>query len=240
MGWASRDPAVLATLQTGYPRFFVPHLVRRLEDSIIQWLTSRPREVLGDRLNEIKSASHSAKLFPTQPMANACRTYLLKRCDDDNDANHIQLVALMASGEHRLMQGDESEWTASPGNVIYAVLYPDALEKEAKAFWQHTGYGISSRFAKTWLDVALFVDEKDPSRQGPEDSYRLPIQEAQTAALAIRTRIAASYTSGDIQVQPDDVSLYQSGMTAITETALMLQNQLRSEKKWKLRVAVFG
>lgn len=227
---------MLAHLQTGYPRFFVHLLVRRLEDSIKQWISSRPRTILGSRLTEIKSTSYSVKLFPNQAMASACRNFLLKECDKDDDAERVQLVAIVGCGDLTIMHGDYSGRSASPGNVVYVVMYPDALEPGAKAFWQHTGYGISSRFARTWLDVATFVG--DNGRM--ENDYRVPIEEATKASLAIRTRIAASYTSIKNPVCAQDVFLHQSGMTAITQTALMIKNSLQSEKKWQLRVAVFG
>lgn len=236
MGWAKRDPAVLANLQTGYPRFFVHLLVRRLEDSIKQWISSRPRTTLGSRLAEIKSTSYSVKLFPNQAMASACRNFLLKECDKDDDAERVQPVAIVGCGDLTIMHGEYSGRSASPGNVVYVVMYPDALEPGAKAFWQHTGYGISSRFARTWLDVATFVGENGRT----ENDYRVPTEKAKKAALAIRTRIAASHTSIENPVCAHDVFLYQSGMTAITQTALMIKNSLQSEKKWQLRVAVFG
>lgn len=43
-------------------------------------------------------------------------------------------------------------------NEIYVVVYPQQGEKEAKAFWQHTGYGISSRRATYWLENAPFFE----------------------------------------------------------------------------------
>lgn len=41
---------------------------------------------------------------------------------------------------------------------IYAVVYPQELAVEAKAFWQHTGFGISSRRATYWLENASFLN----------------------------------------------------------------------------------
>lgn len=238
MGWASRDPAVLTKLESGYPRFYVPHLVRRLEDSVIKWIDSRPQSVLGDSQQKTKFAGLAVKLFPNQTMANACRAYLQKRRHNNDEAHHIRLVAVEAHGGLTTIQCGYPEQTASPKIIVYTMIYPNALEAEAKAFWQHTGYGISSRFAQLWLDHAPFLNDTHASSM--EDIFRLPILQAKEAALKIRSRIAASYTGSDNKVQQDDIFLYQTGMTAIAQTALMLQSHIQSETRWKLRVAVFG
>jgi cystathionine gamma-synthase len=246
VGWASRDPEALAKLKTGYPRFSVPPQVRHLEAATLHWIRTRPRAAIGDALfNDVKSAGERCriKLFPNQSMGNACRVYLLKRASDDEEANLLKLVGVTPAGQVGMLMGDVGELSerTKVGDVVWGVIYLEVLEGEAKAFWQHTGYGVSSRFAQTWLDGAPFITSSSTDGSGEVGrSFELWGEDADAAALSIKSRIAASYGSGENIVKPDDVFLFQSGMTAITQTALTIQKCMRPGMGGKLKVAVFG
>ncbi|KAF7550673.1 hypothetical protein G7Z17_g5551 [Cylindrodendrum hubeiense] len=41
VNWAMRDPELLALMKTGYPRFFVPLIVRELGEHLVQWAASK-------------------------------------------------------------------------------------------------------------------------------------------------------------------------------------------------------
>lgn len=115
------------------------------------------------------------------------------------------------------------------------VTYPDQLEAEAKAFWQHTGFGISSRLAAFWLKNATPLREQRAGLSCNGKTEGLPIESAQGAAVSLRQRIAGLYNKGDAS----DVYLYPTGMSAIAHTAFALRSLTRHTSE-RYRVAVFG
>jgi cystathionine gamma-synthase len=78
---------------------------------------------------------------------------------------------------------------------IIVVSYPDNLCLEAKAFWQHTGFGISSRQATQWAQTGPFPLEaltdalKTRSLLGNNPSVQ---DAAETAKSSIRSLIATN------------------------------------------------
>ncbi|RDA84996.1 hypothetical protein CP532_3874 [Ophiocordyceps camponoti-leonardi (nom. inval.)] len=227
VGWAHRDESVLSQFQTGYPRFFVPHLVRDLGDKLVRW-AKQP------------VAASAAVLLPSSTMARSCERYLKKQkkkkkkkdkgsCQDQEDSI-ISFSVRFKDGFVQVL--DEGFHSSGPLDHVFVVLHPDSLSREAKAFWQHTGFGISSRFASFWLKNAPFLSEKRmmmKKMSGPAEF--LPVEEARHAALSLGQRIADLYAVGR-----DDVFLYHTGMSAIAHAALALRGD--SEKAF--RVAVFG
>jgi cystathionine gamma-synthase len=202
LGWANRDSRVMEKLQTGYPRFYVPHLVRMLEEVVMKLLD----------YSTCTSEEFGVKLFPASAMAQACRTYLLKKSDE---AALICVSSVTSDGVRH--------WTDLP---VHTVMYPNTMKKDALAFWQHTGYGISSRCAQFWLARSISRGE-----------VSIPQQEAKAAAVSIRRRIANLYSHEIHHVPAEDVSLYQSGMSAISQIALAM-SLWKSDRVF--RVAVFG
>ncbi|PFH61353.1 hypothetical protein XA68_17602 [Ophiocordyceps unilateralis] len=220
LGWAHRDARVLSHFKAGYPRFFVPHLVRDLAVKLVGWARQHRQP--------IPASGVSAMLFPSGIMAEACDGYLKKRCGCIEA--FIGCLRVQFDGSIKSINGTPS---TRPGDHVYMVLHPDSLGLEAKAFWQHTGFGISSRFAAFWLKHAPFLGGK----QGPSAS--LPVADAQEAALALRQRIASLYSTEMNKVSVDDVFLYHTGMSAIAHAASALR-RLSSHADKGYRFAVFG
>ncbi|KAM4064533.1 cys/Met metabolism PLP-dependent enzyme [Hirsutella rhossiliensis] len=223
VGWASRDPGVLSRLQAGYPRFYVPHIVRDLADNLLKWAAATPLRGSGKQGHV--AGGQAAMLFPSQRMAEACQRYLEKR-DENNVREHGPIAVIHVSFDGRAT-GIDSSMTCppSPGQDVFVAMYPDQLGPEAKAFWQHTGFGISSRFAAFWLKNAPFLRQ-----QGDE---------AGDGAISLRQRIAGLYSTAPNNVGVSDVYLYPTGMSAMAHTALALQS-LGSHASERYRVAVFG
>ncbi len=136
--------------------------------------------------------------------------------------------------------------------VLYAVIFPAANSKTAKAFWQHTGEGISSRRAEFLHNcladgglVEIRRDEgettcKNNRPDAIEDTRvastwieerqiqeELMLDQSVTAKRAIAERIARAISSNmDAQsgVHVSDVYLYASGMSAIFNVHRMLMD----------------
>jgi len=228
VGWANRDKRVLDHMITGYPRFFVPHIVRELASKIIHHTLSRPHEELNipSSFSLENASSLDALLVPTRFMSVECTKYLRSHAPGDK----FITVAFTTGGVHPAehyheISGDGTE-------QIYAVIFEGSTsEGEPKAFWQHTGFGISSRCASYWLSNAPCL--KEPS-QTPDKLPQTPV--LCKAKSEIRKRIADLLTSPAITVPERDVWLFHSGMSAITHSAYLLSTSPESV----VGVAVFG
>ncbi|KAE8225528.1 hypothetical protein CF319_g1731 [Tilletia indica] len=135
------------TMETGYPRFFVHRSIQKLAAKLEAKL-GRP----GER----------AFLFPTATIARSCRTFVqdqLRRAGGD-DAIEIRVVQYRCTG----VATDVTE-LASPSALakagrldLYVVLFPAEHFGLFKAFWQHAGFGISSRYAERCLSYLVALE----------------------------------------------------------------------------------
>ncbi|KYK60781.1 hypothetical protein DCS_01919 [Drechmeria coniospora] len=234
-GWASRDDAVLSKMKSGYPRFYVPHIVRELSSHLIQRAASNLTDVVG----EDRAA---AMLFPSERMAIACQRYLSK-CGQGPAEESIKVLRFSLNGTVSLVPTAQPSDEMTCGNAdVWAVLHPEMLASEAKAFWQHTGFGISSRFAQFWMEQASFLQQQHQLATGRERSdkgWSTLADEARTAALTIRQRIAGLCSTAQDKVETGNVFLYHSGMSAIAHTAWTLRALVKAEEE-RYRIAVFG
>lgn len=128
---------------------------------------------------------------------------------------------------------------------LYPVFYPAEIFKLAKAFWQHTGEGISSRHAEYYH--ALFDEltpaainlavERSPATSMPrlcnKDSSPLAqialIGNADDAKYELRKQIAALASTESCLISVSDVFLYATGMSAISSVCRADQIMLRSQ-----------
>jgi cystathionine gamma-synthase len=121
-------------MQTGYPRFFIHLNIRKVSTLLIMTIGDGVTEDFSylcsmqlSSILEQKFGTHIEKslLFPSRKSAEACRTFLTAR---DVSARVVQ---------HCI----------SESLCVFLVLFPEGELSIAKQFWQHTGLGISSRFA---------------------------------------------------------------------------------------------
>ncbi|PHH92612.1 hypothetical protein CDD83_6539 [Cordyceps sp. RAO-2017] len=240
-GWASRDPAVLARLQAGYPRFYVPHIVRLLGEKLVGWAAATPLSAAAQQRKQrlVSGPGQSNTLFPSERTARECRRYLASRDGGDGDEALVGVLRFGFQGLVEVVDGAPSACRPPPGRDVYAVLYPDRLAPEAKAFWQHTGFGISSRFAAFWLDNAGFLRKKGPA--APDGAVEASaLQDGGRAATrSLRQRIARLYSTAPDNVGVQDVFLFPTGMSAISQAATALRS-LPGRADGEYRVAVFG
>ncbi|KJZ77635.1 hypothetical protein HIM_02812 [Hirsutella minnesotensis 3608] len=238
-GWAKRDPEILSQLQAGYPRFYVPLIVRDLANKLFQYAAKNRvhgfEAGLSARL--LSATDQSTMLFPSQRMAHDCQQYL-RKCQGSHRSEEIWVLHGQISGCLAVVKRSStaSRETMNPGQDLYAVVFPNHLDSEAKAFWQHTGFGISTRFAEYWLKNASFLREESEDTLVAE---KLPIQQSDEAALCIRQRIAELYSTSQTNARIDDVYLYPTGMSAIAHTAIAVMGS-GNHTSQGMGVAVFG
>jgi len=214
VGWAQRDKRVIERMTTGYPRFFVPLIVRELASKIVHLTLSSSREELDIPFLQEDAEKLDALLVPTRFMSMECQKYLQSHAPDDDFHTVVLTIQGICSAE------DYHEVSGNGTAQIYAVIFKGSTsEGEAKAFWQHTGFGISSRCASYWLtNASCFKDaSKTPDTLPQEDA----LCEAQRD---IRKRIADLLTSPAVHVTERDVWLFHTGMSAITNSAYLLPN----------------
>ncbi|MBW0467503.1 hypothetical protein O181_007218 [Austropuccinia psidii MF-1] len=131
---------VLNALQTGYPRFFIHHDIRKLAEVC--------------QAAHALTSSERCMLFPSQKAANLCRNFVadqaLKQLGSQiGIENQCRMVTF------EVFSSQQS--TAFIGQTdcrlqVFVLFVPnDRIFQISRTFWQHTGLGISSRFAHRCL-----------------------------------------------------------------------------------------
>jgi cystathionine gamma-synthase len=108
------------------------------------------------------SQNQQAFIFPSHAVAARCLSFVKQRAFASN-IGHIRVVDLVT-----VPGGSESESDDRLAHVS-AVLFPSELIKVAKAFWQHTGEGISSRraeYCRRYFDNGRLVEKSCASAAG--------------------------------------------------------------------------
>ncbi|KAG6115908.1 hypothetical protein E4U13_002260 [Claviceps humidiphila] len=248
VGYAKHDPDVLSRLENGYPRFFIHSLVDKLAARLLQWAMktstqwdTRPSELSRDETGVRPGLF--AMAFPHAHTAWLCVEYLssLGGVDkEDRSSAPVMTLAFQVDFTGRIEQiscGGCSSMN-DPFQSICVAVFPEELLKEAKAFWQHTGFGVSSRHAEYWSANASFLHQETGSED--EKPIMLPsVSDYQDAINTIRQRIASLYTSPSHLVQINDVFLYPCGMSAIASSASAICS-LQPDSSQRFQVAVFG
>ena len=137
---------VLDKMQTGYPRFFIHKSIDRLAELIVRQYGSIETE--------------KAMLLHSLRCAQRCLEFM-KRQNPTTDASKLRIV-------HFVPNPEKSQKASQVIPRISAVVYPKELWPTAKAFWQHTGEGCSSRRAE-YCQKALENHEIMP-----KDSFNTP------------------------------------------------------------------
>lgn len=236
VGWASREARVLDAMVTGYPRFFIPRVVDRLAARI---LDMQRLDSATEAVPEKTTEARLAVLVLCRRHAELCRRFLLSQ--ESNSASNppkIEVLRVTWDGQISVLKHplDPLKRVHAPcgKEPIYAVSYPAAdLFPAAKAFWQHTGFGISSRRATYWFDNAPFLASQ---QNGLTNGANLT--SVDETKEKIRRRIA-TWVASDEPIQEENVYLYPAGMAAIAEIASAIQS-LRPNKETPFTVAVIG
>ncbi|KAJ0140715.1 Uncharacterized protein HZ326_16390 [Fusarium oxysporum f. sp. albedinis] len=153
----AKDPELIAQLKTGYPRFFVPLVVDELAERLLTWTSELPSRFLTtefrDELRQsLKERGRSAMLLTACCYAKDLQGYL--------ERQRMRAFVFVVDFDGNIRPVKKSE-NGSDLNEIYVVVYPQQGEKEAKAFWQHTGYGISKAKIAMQQRIADSLSTKD-------------------------------------------------------------------------------
>ncbi|GJE85150.1 PLP-dependent transferase [Phanerochaete sordida] len=214
LSFKRNEPETVQRIRTGYPRFFMPHVVRKL--------TKRLEETFA-------LSSERAVLLRSLVGAEACRAFIASQAGAEAHIKAFQPLSPCSDSQ------------------IFMVIFPEAAMPTALTFWQHTGFGVSSRFAELYL---LFLDSLRNPPAVLEDSLLAQKREqgrpiARGAAgpkAVIQDRVARLITHNmecDIHRGPktsllpvtaDDVFLYPTGVTAIWTAHQLLLSTLGLQK----------
>ncbi|QUC20913.1 uncharacterized protein UV8b_05154 [Ustilaginoidea virens] len=159
VNWASRDVKTVSKLKVGYPRFYIHHLVETLAARILEWAASESEfsGPLGLRPENETSPASLIMLFPHTTPAWACQEFLQRSEPDKATSHPIRALRVSFTGELRVIESSRDDGQGRPFQYICAIVYPAHMSGVAKAFWQHTGFGLSSRQAEYWLNEAPFL-----------------------------------------------------------------------------------
>ena len=83
-------------------------------------------------------------LFPTSTVANHCRTFIVQQATKEDVELSVRIAQFLLhpDGKDRKL-----------GAELHIVLFPADKYQYARPFWQHTGLGISSRYAEHCLSL---------------------------------------------------------------------------------------
>ncbi|TFK26083.1 PLP-dependent transferase [Coprinopsis marcescibilis] len=157
VGYEEGDKRVVDRMVTGYPRFFIHLSIKKLSTICEQKYAVNNEQCM---------------LFSTKKVAEECRSFIQRRSailghpakarlvdllicpEDDSDS------AVPAPTANGALNGKPKPCPGSIGSTcaeLHIVLFPGDAFPVAKEFWQHSGLGISSRFAEKCL--SLLPDE---------------------------------------------------------------------------------
>lgn len=98
-------------------------------------------------------------LFPTSTVANDCRAFIIQQAAKDDLRFVVRIAQFLLHSDDK----GKGNCTTLPkvGGELHIVLFPADKIQYAKPFWQHTGMGISSRYAVHCL--SLLPEEAVPA-----------------------------------------------------------------------------
>jgi cystathionine gamma-synthase len=221
-------------MKTGYPRFFIPRVVDELAQDLVKNSVSVTNLQASGPVPEIVGM-----LFPHYDLALEGYNYLAQSHPEHQGS--LGIIIYDASSD--------SAWTPKDAGgapdvfryLLHLLYYPAKLAKSAKAFWQHTGYGISTRQACWWKQEREKYDRKKNNLTSLPRFHKLPFKKYEPAKLALTRRIAALYSSPSSQVPETDIFLFPTGMSAISKAALAAKSfNTKCDYEAPASVAVFG
>lgn len=251
LDWAHRKPEMLERMQTGYPRFHIHPMIEDLSGRILTKMgpTYGPESVRRRIDGATDAVAPNAMLFVSLCYAKRC-AWELNRHIDRSRKDEIMILSAGLSSSHMCEEGSTQELVDWNSLEHHAVIYPSDLSQFAKAFWTHTGFGISSRHAEVCLQNfdRLRYNPYDPFLQKFITAPSIPSSEMleMTSVFfdldkdiqckdTLRRRISSYYGGA----ATDDVLLYGTGMTAMTKITEGVKS-LSKAKREACQVVVYG
>lgn len=216
-GWARKEDETISAMRTGYPRFFIQPLIQGLA------------EELNCRFGPPWTQNI---LLPSQRAALRCCSFISAHTMH-GDAAQVGKYSLCL--DNISDPGPFARWTC-----IHVVWYDRELSSHAKAFWRHTGEGVSSRqadYCRRFINIFKVLTE--------ECCFplvgKLPVSSNSLDDKSfIRDRIAVcADPSGE--VDPDrDVFLYPAGMKAIFDVTRAILSYLHHVNPRLITIVSYG
>ncbi|TPX31032.1 hypothetical protein SmJEL517_g05542 [Synchytrium microbalum] len=179
------DPVLHGQLKSGYPRFVYHRQIKQLI-TLCEKRFAKPEE--------------TCLVFPCRRAAEECREFINRRASADSPSSPTTQRIRLA--ELDLLMADDSHPLSGIPARLHIVLYSRTYASLAKQFWQHSGEGISSRFAQHALRV--LEDSEAAAQQGPgvrgsgtNPRYRL-------GAYRVDAQVAAAQTADDVASARDE------------------------------------
>lgn len=142
VGYEEGEKRVVDRMVSGYPRFFIHLKIKQLVEICEQ---------------KYAVGNERCMLFPTQRIAEQCRSYIQHRSQLVKAPVSARLVHLCICPEDKknlnYRENPSSDVIISNCADLHIVLFPADAFSIAKEFWQHTGMGISSRLAERCLSL---------------------------------------------------------------------------------------
>ncbi|KAL9130013.1 MAG: hypothetical protein Q9217_001697 [Psora testacea] len=200
-------------MKTGYPRFFIHRLIVKL----------------GERLcDTFGHGDQMAMPFCCQTYANYCERYLkFKVADVQTNRIYVTWLAIGPTSNAR----DHVHWDQAELHVVF---YPRDVFPHAKDFWQHTGFGISSRYAVYCLEHLDDFQLREALQVADHDLFSKMLvrkSEDRQTKQVLHQRIADLASAPDSQIGPEHVHLFPTGMSAISKIAEMIKSMNLSEDR---------
>ena len=98
-------------------------------------------------------------LFPTSVVASHCRAFIIQQASKDGVQFPVRITQFLPHSDDK--DGGNCDPMSKLGADLFIVLFPGDKIQYAKPFWQHTGMGISSRYAEHCL--SLLPEEAIPA-----------------------------------------------------------------------------
>ncbi|PPJ54503.1 hypothetical protein CBER1_02473 [Cercospora berteroae] len=228
VGYEEGEAWVVDKMQCGYPRFFIHKSIQKFARSIVA--------AHGDVDTEY------AMLMPSTRCAIRCKEFI-KRQSPGADCSAIRSIDFVPTPEH------VAAHTTKILPRVSAVIYPQTLWPAAKAFWQHSGEGISSRraeFCQRAFDEGYLVDQSSPTRQ-PQRMSKGPRRYQQNTSVDLGNPTNGQTTppktpprsNGDTgHTNGEDIS--NSAEFVETRFGRNLSNELAAQAKLAIRKRIAG
>ncbi|EJD51133.1 PLP-dependent transferase [Auricularia subglabra TFB-10046 SS5] len=159
---------VVDAMRSGYPRFFIALCIQKLASKIAK---------------RFAAPGEQCMLFPSAKVADACRAFMVSQ--GAQEPVRVLQYALQKPGDA----------SAEP-IVLHVVLFPAESFAQAKAFWQHTGLGISSRMAEACLAC---LPEENSGANSPTSSI---LTKGTNSRYGVKKATSSPTTEVEVEVEP--------------------------------------
>ncbi|PWN42585.1 PLP-dependent transferase [Ceraceosorus guamensis] len=165
-------------METGYPRFFIHRLVQKLAALMLRKFGGASGDV-----------EEQCLLVPSARVAERCRQFMLSQwaltASSASATPSIRVVEYRIQPSAAPPTPTSSAASINPCGaaphdymLLYIVLFPSSVWSLAKSYWQHTGDGISSRFAQ---DVLARLDVDGAAMTATDQQNALNVRTANDA-----------------------------------------------------------